>query len=163
MVLWRMDLFRFERGARLYTMGVYRERGDSEAALGGARSGGHHCYPESRLIIRISAEGARRASRGLPKLDCCTDRIVSTWKKSGDGWEKTFTTEKGWQLTVIIGPAEGATEGLAFRERASAESPDAPRPGTKLEDWLDLLSPQALIEIIAKRDKYAPGDSATAS
>jgi len=86
---------------------------------------------------------------------------VSTWKKSGDGWEKTFTTDKGWQLTVTIGDAEGAIEGLAFRERASAESPDKPRPGTKLEDWLDLLPPQALIEIIAKRDKYAPGASET--
>gem|GEM_PF-2612603 len=88
---------------------------------------------------------------------------MSTWKKSGDGWEKTFTTEKGWQLTVIVGPGEGAIEGLAFREGAAAESPDKPRPGTKLEDWMDLLSPQALIEIIAKRDKYAPGDSETAS
>jgi hypothetical protein len=87
---------------------------------------------------------------------------VSTWKKSGDALEKTFTTEKGSQLTVMIGPAEGATGGVAFRERASAESPDKPRPGTKLDDWLDLLSPQALIEIIAKRDKYAPGDSETA-
>ncbi len=87
---------------------------------------------------------------------------MSTWNKTGDGWEKTFTTEKGWQLTVIVGSAEGGSERLAFRERTSAESPDKPRPGTRLEDWIDLLSPQALIEIIAKRDKYAPRASETA-
>jgi hypothetical protein len=88
---------------------------------------------------------------------------VSGWKKIGTAWEKTFLTEKGWELTVIVAPGEGGIDGLAFREKSSPGSPDKPRPNTRLEDWIDLLSPQALLEIIAKRDKYGPGVSETTS
>lgn len=85
------------------------------------------------------------------------------WKKIGDTWEKTFPTEEGSTLTVIIGAEEGPVEGLTFREQNSPEDPEEQRPGTQLKDWMDALSPEALIEIIAKRDKHFAHLSQTAS
>lgn len=89
--------------------------------------------------------------------------MLSGWTKIGDGWEKTFPTGKGSELTVIIGPEEGGIDGLAFREKRSPEAPEEPRLGAQLQDWMDVLSPEALIEIIAKRDKQVPDLPETAS
>ena len=91
------------------------------------------------------------------------DQTLTRWKKIGDGWEKAFPTDRGGEIIVTIGPTEGAIEGLAFTERMSAQSPGQPRPDTRLQDWLELLSAQALIEIVAKRDKYVPGTPETTS
>jgi len=67
------------------------------------------------------------------------------------------------ELTVIVGREEGSVDGLAFKERTADGTAPEDRPGTRLEDWIDSLSPEALIEIIAKRDKYLENLSETAS
>ena len=78
------------------------------------------------------------------------------WEKDGDIWQKRFPMEGGSELTVIVGQEEGSIDGLAFKERVPGGSAEEDRPGTRLEDWLDSLSPEALIEIIAKRDLHLP-------
>jgi len=79
---------------------------------------------------------------------------LNGWEKVGETRKKRFPISGSGELTVIVGQEEGSVDGLAFKERASDGSAEEDRSGTRLEDWIESLSPEALIEIIAKRDTY---------
>ena len=79
---------------------------------------------------------------------------MNGWEKVGETWQKRFPIDGPRELTVIVGEEEGSIDGLAFKERTTDASADEDRPGARLEDWIDSLSPGALIEIIAKRDNH---------
>ena len=79
---------------------------------------------------------------------------MNGWEKIGETWQKRFPIDESRELTVIVGQGEGYVDGLAFRERTPDGNAEEDRTGTRLEDWIDSLSPGALIEIIAERDKH---------
>lgn len=87
------------------------------------------------------------------------ERASLGWERVGETWQKTFPIAEGSELTVIVGQEQGSVDGLAFKERAVQDGIVEDRPGSRLQDWIDSLSPQALIEIIAKRDAQAPDES----
>jgi len=78
---------------------------------------------------------------------------VGGWEKIGNIWQKTFPVEGGAELTVMVGQGENFVNGLAFKEGVQSASPEQDRPRMRLEDWIDSLSPEALIQILAKRDR----------
>lgn len=84
---------------------------------------------------------------------------MNGWENIGETWQKRFSLGGPRELTVIVGREEGFVDGLAFKERASDGSAEEDRSGTRLEDWMDSLSPEALIQIIAKRDNYLADSS----
>lgn len=88
---------------------------------------------------------------------------MNGWEKIGDIWQRRFPMDGPRELTVIVGQEEGSIDGLAFKESAADGTAEEDRPGTRLEEWIDSLSPEALIEIIAKRDKYLADLSETTS
>jgi hypothetical protein len=88
---------------------------------------------------------------------------LNGWEKIGDTWQKRFPMDGSRQLTVIVGQEEGSVDGLSFRESAANGTAEEDRSGTPLEEWIDSLSPEALIEIIAGRDKYLADLSETTS
>lgn len=88
---------------------------------------------------------------------------MNGWENIGETWQKRFPIDGPRELTVIVGREEGSVDGLAFKERASDGSAEEDRSGTRLEDWIDSLSPEALIEIIGKRDNYLADLSETTS
>jgi hypothetical protein len=79
------------------------------------------------------------------------ERASLGWKQAGEAWQKRFRIGEGAELTVIVGQEEGSVDGLAFKETLQDGSVED-RCGTRLEDWMDRLTPEALIDIIAKRD-----------
>jgi hypothetical protein len=76
------------------------------------------------------------------------------WEEVGDTWQKRFTLEEGTELTVVVGQEEGFVDGLGFRVREPGAASEDDRSGTRLDDWIDSLPPEALIDIIAKRDQH---------
>jgi hypothetical protein len=82
------------------------------------------------------------------------ERASLGWGKVGDTWQKRFPIGAGSELTVIVGQEEGSVDGLVFKETVQDGTVED-RPGSRLQDWMDSLSPEALIEIIAKRDAQA--------
>jgi hypothetical protein len=87
------------------------------------------------------------------------ERTSLGWEKVGEAWQKTFPIGEGSELTVIVGQQEGSVDGLAFKQRAVQDGTVEDRPGARLQDWMDSLAPEALIEIIAKRDAQAQDES----
>ncbi len=79
---------------------------------------------------------------------------LNGWEKIGGTWQKRFSIAGTGELTVIVGQQEGSVDGLAFKVRSPDGSAEEDQYGTRLEDWIDPLSPEAIIEIVAKRDKY---------
>jgi hypothetical protein len=80
----------------------------------------------------------------------------TAWEKAVRGLEKKFPLKGGSELTVIVSKEGGHVDGFFFKEKAPDKAAEEDRPGTRLENWIDSLSPEALIEIIAKRDKSFP-------
>ena len=74
------------------------------------------------------------------------------WEKVGDAWHKRFPIGGGAELTVIVGQGDDAVDGLALRATGPGGNAAESQHGARLEEWMDRLSPEALIEIIAKRD-----------
>ncbi len=86
------------------------------------------------------------------------ERASLGWEKIGEAWQKRYPIGEGSELTVIVGQEEGSVDGLAFKETVPDGTVED-RSGSRLQDWIDSLSPEALIEIIAKRDTQAPDES----
>jgi hypothetical protein len=82
------------------------------------------------------------------------ERTSLGWEKVGDAWQKRFPIGDGAELTVIVGLEDDAVDGLAFQATGPGGNAQGSQHGARLEDWTDRLSPEALIEIIAKRDVH---------
>ena len=88
---------------------------------------------------------------------------MNGWEKIGDTWQKRFPVDGHRELTVIVGQEEDSVDGLAFKQSVANGTVKEDRPGTRLEEWIDPLSPEALIQIIARRDEYLADSSETTS
>jgi hypothetical protein len=82
------------------------------------------------------------------------ERTSLGWEKVGDAWQKRFPLGDGAELTVIVGQEDDAVDGLTFKATGPAGNAPDSQHGARLEDWTDRLPPEALIEIIAKRDVH---------
>jgi hypothetical protein len=88
------------------------------------------------------------------------ERTSLGWEKVGDAWQKRFPIGGGAELTVIVGQEEDAVDGLVLTATGPGGNAPDSQHGARLEDWTDQLPPEALIEIIAKRDIHRAAEPA---